>query len=311
MASSEREKEAEDDDVSGATSSHQFLVVDNLADAAVSILNHSFAIYKPSIETFQAIQQAWQEGTTFFDNPDPTCRKIVKGHLHGYNVPSRAKALFRAFAFSGSQPWPPTISDDNPNQDSLEKASKRVATKLHEVLVDCCDEIQKKVTTKNHHLNNDSQNAHENPSPRKRPRTEPQQSNSSLKLPRNAKDTVSSPLDYFFYHGRDPSAVNCSEHVDRGVLIGVCLSTSPGLEVEAAAGTRDFWCPEEHSLYSSLEQQDGDGEQVECRPIQLICIMAGGQLSQLVPKSKCAPCLHRVRDQLKRARLSISYELRA
>jgi isopenicillin N synthase-like dioxygenase len=41
----------------------------------------------------------------------------------------------------------------------------------------------------------------------------------------------------------------------------------------------------------------------------LICILTGDQLSQLTG-TKTPACIHRVRNRLKRARLSISYELR-
>ena len=115
-------------------------------------------------------------------------------------------------------------------------------------------------------------------------------------------DYPNCPLDYFFYHNnnQDPESENCSEHIDRGALICVCLSAVPGLEVRQK--NSDTWfCPESLIHNASLYQ--------EKEPVSgLICIMAGDQLTEFVGQK--IACVHRVRKNLKRARLSISYELR-
>ena len=131
--------------------------------------------------------------------------------------------------------------------------------------------------------------------------------------------SASCPLDYFFYHNRIPHATNCSEHVDRGALVVVCLTDAPGLEVCATAGAASsssrpwFQCPEvlvhNENLYKKERTKDS------CCS-DLVCIMAGDQLSRLLtPQNnhdyqQISPCIHRVRNPLKRARVSISYELR-
>ena len=120
---------------------------------------------------------------------------------------------------------------------------------------------------------------------------------------------IACPLDYFFYHNKFPSEINCSEHVDRGALVVVCLTDVPGLEVRSSSlsQTSAFRCPEAlvHNTNLYLERNDDS-----CYP-SLVCIMAGDQLCRLLPTTN-APnaCVHRVRNPLRRARLSISYELR-
>ena len=125
------------------------------------------------------------------------------------------------------------------------------------------------------------------------------------------------PMDFFFYHNRIPNAVNCSEHVDRGALVVVCLTDVPGLEVRSLASqTPSFHCPEVliHNENPYRERTDD----LSCPGV--VCIMAGDQLSRLLASSNAPDattttttpraCVHRVRNPLKRARLSISYELR-
>ena len=119
------------------------------------------------------------------------------------------------------------------------------------------------------------------------------------------------PMDFFFYHNRIPNAINCSEHVDRGALIVVCLTEVPGLEVRSSASrTQSFQCPEVFLHNRALYR-----ERIEdlCCP-GIVCIMAGDQLIRFLSSEQKATapsaCVHRVRNPLKRARLSISYELR-
>lgn len=119
-----------------------------------------------------------------------------------------------------------------------------------------------------------------------------------LDIPETAKEAPLCPLDYFLYHGDKPNAISCSEHVDRGMLICVCLTNVPGLEVRDDSA---FVCPEvvthNADLYRDRQALSG-----------LICIMAGHQLQQTLPGAKA--CVHRVRNDLKQSRLSLSYELR-
>jgi hypothetical protein len=115
------------------------------------------------------------------------------------------------------------------------------------------------------------------------------------------------PLDFFFYHNRIPHAINCSEHVDRGALVVVCLTDVPGLEVRSSH-TGKFFCPEAGIHNASLYRERT--EDTGCPGV--VCILAGNQLSQLLTTKPptIRACVHRVRNPLKRARLSISYELR-
>ena len=173
-----------------------------------------------------------------------------------------------------------------------------------------------------------------------------------ISIPRTAMDpTAHCPLDYFLYHGptcrtkdnnftiktnKEDSAeedvsprpllpphvpINCSEHVDRGILIVVCLTNVPGLEVYSRC-TNQYYCPEIVSHNMNLYQES------EPCPGGLVCIMAGDQLRSAVSNLSASlsdssaksnktneeglrACVHRVRDNLKQSRLSISYELRA
>ena len=176
--------------------------------------------------------------------------------------------------------------------------------------------------------------------------------NGGISIPRTALDPIAHcPLDYFLYHGptcrtRDNNSTiknnktdsveedapsrpllppqvprNCSEHVDRGILIVVCLTNVPGLEVYSRC-TNHYYCPEIVSHNMNLYQES------EPCPGGLVCIMAGDQLRSAVSdfspslsglssksnrmnEESLLACVHRVRDNLKQSRLSISYELRA
>jgi hypothetical protein len=212
-----------------------------------------------------------------------------------------------------------------------------VAEKLHQILVECYGNIeqqQQQQQQQQQEVESSSSSSslllfeQENNQPsRKRPRlslseqrcthnnTNP--SSPSWKIPPTIHDTTISPLDYFLYHNKVPHSVNCSEHIDRGVLICVCLTSVPGLEVlchnhhhggDDNDGDNDndsssFVCPEVLTHNANLYQ-----EPEPCSG--LICIMVGDQLSQLLTGTKIQSCVHRVRNNLKRARLSISYELR-
>lgn len=255
-------------------------VCKSLSETAEHILKHSFAIHRVDEDTARVIGTSWLEAKRFFASPDDekaSLHRIVHGNLHGYHIPSEAKMLYRAFCGSREQPWP--------NCD-FQSASERVAENLHRLLLDCYNEMMK--------LSNSD--AYEDKTPTKRLKK-----TSPFDLPSSANDTDSCPLDYFFYHGDKPDAVSCSEHVDRGVLICVCLTNVPGLEV-LPRDSSEYYCPEVEihntSLYSEKQVYPA-----------LVCIMAGDQLKQILPEVRA--CVHRVRNKLKQSRLSISYELRA
>jgi hypothetical protein len=384
---------------------HDFPVAASLDEAGRQILLHSFAIYKVSSVTRRKIQAAHRAALRFFHGTTSTSsdsrngggsppnggivheetvpqqhrqRRVVSGHLYGFNVPSNTKHLFRAYCHSDEQPWHP--------DGALRTASLSLVEDLHSILKDCCHHI---IQLANHDQNRHSVSSSlrsriegvnddddEIPSflshRRKRgriedmpdtdgdgERLETQTGSPSLpsyNIPETAAEARQCPLDYFFYHNRDPSAENCSAHVDRGVLIVVCLTNVPGLEVcprgqmdtvgtnhdcvwrpgtvldtsdaamnndlhpfydgkdfrhDANTITPAFVCPEvlvhNENLYSEVEDTSSS----------LVCIMAGDQLSSVLrngqfrvhPTHRMA-CLHRVRHPLKRARLSISYELR-
>ena len=249
----------------------EFPVVETLTEAVESILKHSFAVYKVDDATVQVIRDAWLEARGFFASPNKYSHyRVVDGSLHGFHVPSEAKLLFRAFCGSPMQPWP---------NDDFQNASVKVANALHRILVDCYNEILQK-----------SANSHE------------EEGSASKRAKRglsdNAVESNICPLDYFLYHGDKPNAVSCSEHVDRGALICVCLTNVPGLEVHT--GDR-FVCPEVYTHNADLYR-----DRHACS--EYVCIMAGDQLQQIAPAAEA--CVHRVRNDLQQARLSISYELR-
>jgi hypothetical protein len=253
----------------------EFPVAETLSQAADSILTHSFAIYKVNDATAEAIGAAWLQARRFFASSHK-CRyhKVVDGNLYGYHVPSEAKLLYRAFCGSSLQPWP---------NSEFQLASEQVADRLHRILVDCCMEIRRKSIDRT-----EGEEAY----PKRLKVSQP------LDIPETAKETALCPLDYFLYHGDKPYAISCSEHVDRGMLICVCLTNVPGLEVRDHSA---FVCPEvvTHNADLHHDRQASSG---------LICIMAGHQLQQTLPGVKA--CVHRVRNDLKQSRLSISYELR-
>jgi hypothetical protein len=290
-----------------------------LSEAATKIISDSYAIYRVDDDTHQAVQDAWLEARGFFASVQhgsndekaerrkammDTCRVIQDGHVLGFHVPSAAKFLFRAYCDEHErpdQPWP---------SESLRIASFRLARKLDEILNQCCTEIRFKIAeikekdtpakagTKRQRQNQSGNNGHQN---------------DNISHPGNC------PLDYFLYHGHaDPAvASNCTAHVDRGFLIAICLTNnSPGLEVlpassgmsgsdnsNAAYGEYRYVCPEDSMQRASLYTETSSYT-------NLICILAGDQWRQLDPETTVQACVHRVRNNLRASRLSISYELR-
>ena len=263
-----------------------------LQDAAANIMNSSFAIYQVPERTAETMREAWREATKILNHPlSPESKRwtrIVNGHLHGYNVPSPAKRLFRAFPSSNLQPWP---------TERFQQVSTDLANDLHSLLMECskclcmadCSESENTDPETTNDERDDT-----NPTPSKRPKL-------------TQVDAQHCPLDYFFYHNLNPNTTNCSEHVDRGLLIAICLTDVPGLEIltqDVESNAMTWFCPE-ISIHNTNLYRETPTSSVS----DLICIMAGRQLSQILNKEVPA-CVHRVRNKLRRARLSISYELR-
>lgn len=227
-------------------------------EAADCIRRHSFAVVRADAGLVLSLEAARTSALSYLsslgqqdDDASSLARYQVihKGHLFGFNEPSSAKYLFRAYMGHELQPWP---------NEELRQASQEVARGLHALLMDCWK-----------HLTVDDI---------------------------CTVDSRDCPLDYFYYHGRNNNAVNCSEHVDRGVLICVCLDKTPGLEVYSREKDA-FLCPRE---------EVGEEEEINNNGA-LICILAGDSLRRFCNVPACA---HRVRNSLPRPRLSISYELR-
>jgi hypothetical protein len=293
-------------------------IATTLSEVATRIQRDSYAIYRIDDDTHQAVQEAWQQARAFFssihghgdDNEQVERRKTImdsyqviqEGHLLGFHVPSAAKYLFRAYCddthIDKGQPWP---------SESFRIASCRLARKLDEILNQCCSEIRAQIT-ETHETDNTTTTTTTTKAETKRKRAG-RQSDAS-----NHDNIVSRPehcpLDYFLYHGCvDPAiASNCTAHVDRGFLIAICLTNnSPGLEVLPASGTTsddaNYVCPEVYTQRASLYT-----EAASCT--NLLCILAGDQWRQLDPDTTIKACTHRVRNNLRASRLSISYELR-
>ena len=261
-------------------------------------------------------------------------RCVKNGNLYGYNLPLPSKELFRTWYdcnttksnreqelkhFGGQQPWP---------SDEFCETSFCLAKDLHRLLTECLEQIsslQKKskfcavgrVDEKKIGRAMESSNVKDlgNLPARKRFRSKLGAIPMHYENDSGDEDGTSTrpffypskcPLDYFFYHNKFPNQINCSEHVDRGALVVVCLTSVPGLEV-LSPSTSSFCCPEalvhNENLYRERTEND-------CCP-NLVCIMAGDQLARLLSTENApSACVHRVRNPLRRARLSMSYELR-
>jgi len=302
-----------------------YRITKTIEEAAAEVRKTSFAIYQVPCKTGRSIRDAWREGVKVLNRSPPQngsnhnhsvadtdqWTRIVKGSLYGYNEPSPAKRLFRAFPASSDQPWP---------SETFRQVSIEVAEQLQGILLDCHEYLQESVnrtSAQTPQTSNSAIKQEQRPtSPgvvisRKRRRFEASSSSlSTTSLPVRL-DAKNCPLDYFLYHNQHPDTPNCTAHVDRGLLIAVCLTDVPGLEIlsphylESENSTKSKWiCPELAIHNSKLYSEAGD-----CSASNLICIMAGGQLAQSLGEDIPA-CVHRVRDKLKRSRLSISYELR-
>lgn len=274
-------------------SNFDFPVTTTIQEAAVEIQKSNFAIYQVSPSTAQKLRAAWLHAKRILNGtPSEGWTRIVRGHLHGYNVPSRAKRIFRAFPFSKEQPWP---------DEKFCKVSQHLAGDLHGILSDCVKSLGKLTADAGSRCKTDDEGERRST---KRRRVGIQHHTSEI-------DRCKCPLDFFLYHNQDASAENCSEHIDRGLLIAVCLTDIPGLELKVRrigdANKASCWiCPEAGVCNSRLYNEIADDD-FGCS--DLICIMSGAQLVDTVD-ADIPPCIHRVRSKLKRSRLSISYELR-
>ena len=324
--------------------------------AALSILRRSYAILRVESSTAESIQSSWLAakqffGSTVLDDDDKHVagghdgdarRRIVNGALYGYNVPSDAKRLFRSICSDQAkevQPWP-----DDLDRGHLRRSSIDAASRLHALLIDCLEELKAVAATTCSatdemeessftvsdrtqrtvgSVGGDFDTGHR----RKRQRTllsptaaVPAKS-CNLFIPRSMNEAQYCPLDYFLYNNnRGRRNENCSEHVDRGILICVALTHVPGLEVFCRESNR-YVCPELIAKGEALLGERCSG----CS--DLVCVMAGDQLKEALAKMSggkgedehtcigsmlmnTSACVHRVRNRLERARLSLTYELR-
>jgi len=274
-------------------------------------------------------------------------RMIADGDLFGYNVPSAAKVLFRAIcsdeimggssSSSQKQPWP-----DDMDGGELRCASVDVASRLHTLLVGCVDEVtliakecmgigssssgksegrMRQAQRKRKRVSSSATTCNAIPGNKTKENaqdgTKKDTAIGSIRVPRTLEEAKYCPLDYFLYHGKsivnDKPVINCSEHIDRGVLICVSLTGVPGLEV-LCRSTQQFLCPE--TLSKSTLRESGFSD--------LVCVMAGDQLRKVAnvamdtdslndkgdKSDTFSACVHRVKDKLEHVRLSITYELR-
>lgn len=268
-------------------------VCESMNDVARELVNRSFAVYELDPPTADLVGLAWRQASAVLaeETPPNTWTKIIDGHLHGFNVPSKAKRLFRAYSVHEDQPWPNEV---------FRVASQKLSQELHSILTDCLASIRL-----GKYVDEESQSLVDPGDERQRKRARKGLSSQFTRANGDAYpiSKAGCPLDYFLYHNRKQSATNCSQHIDRGFLIVVCLTDVPGLEVFDR--TSQTWlCPE-----VSIHNQSLYKEKLEHPTSKYVCIMTGDALSRC--SDGClSPCLHRVRDNLKRARLSISYEIR-
>ena len=308
-------------------------VATTISEAAASIRKHSYAIYQVNDhETahHQAIQQAWLQAKEFFAtavSSSSTRNDMVQryqvihnGHLLGFHEPSEAKLLFRAYCHDcPNQPWP---------SPAMQAASCVVATKLHDILqavqAEMVSQIAVIATTTNKNEQSSFSTTRRSGTKRRREEETLSDSNCHDGPSTNVATTTATtattttatncPLDYFFYHGPRASKTfvtsNCTPHTDRGYLVAVCLGNHvPGLQVLPATATSgsttaDYVCPEESTRHAALYSQ------ADTACSNRICILAGDEWRRTDPDTPVQACVHRVRDDLMAARLSISYELR-
>lgn len=168
--------------------------------------------------------------------PEDRPQVIDDGYLLGFNQPSPAKYLFRAYCGHPRQPWPRTHPD-------LERHSHGIASFLHELLTKITRELCRH---RDPLCMSSVPLASADCLPSERDPTSCGRFGTAYPMP--TADPSGCPLDYFFYHNRQPHIINCSGHVDRGLLIAICLTEVPGLEILLPTLGRDgfaWYCPEE------------------------------------------------------------------
>ena len=313
-----------------------WFVCHTVAQAVESLRTHSFAVFECDSDLSESIQTAFRMFLDCLESHDgnrrawPRVIDVNNGNgndgngnitgglgLMGYNTPSPAKMVFRAYPHHPRQPWP---DDDHPHHGcTLRDASQDVAARLHHVLHLCLQELCHQPSEEDSAFTDGEggkETEDEGPA-LKRLRTtaylndddekvETQDSHACAIPPTNG----CCPLDYYYYHNRGPDNVpNCTEHVDRGLLIAVCLTDVPGLEVRMPPNSSpdhsSWMCPEEAMVW----QRHKPGVHP---PPAYVAILAGDTLRDHVPSGvpTIPACVHRVRTPLTAPRLSISYELR-
>ena len=303
-----------------------------------SLFTHSFAIIRVSDELKSLLQIAWLEAKDFFEKTSLTCKLNSRANkkgvgLLGWNEPSYAKEIFRCYDNGPlEQPWP---------NSKFQSASSRLAQKLYILLYKCFLDI------KYHYQTLSASSSFNNREPNRKKRKllkthyineKTSQTNSieygakfnlkmnddtyvmpnSFENKRNLPYYSSCPLDYYYYHNRHKNirVVNCSEHIDRGLLICISLTDVIGLQVQSQSDQL-WYIPEKISNSESLYNERLSGVDSG-----LLCIMVGDQLqhtlSSLLHSHEMIdssvplpqPCRHSVKETLTRARLSMSFELR-
>ena len=292
------------------------VICNDLDAAAKFILENSFAILRVNDETHKALTNSWiaakyfltskvdqsprQEATT-----KSKYRRIRNGALMGYNRPSETKVLFRSMFVNGepdpAQPW----GDD----EAFKVSSSLLGQHLHSILLGCLEEMMKLVKERNY-TEAKGRQPDRHASAKKKRKLDHSNSINGLDFD---FDSTPCPLDYFLYHNQS-DGVNCSEHVDRGVLICISLTNVAGLEVFSNDAEDGNWsCPEHIFINEQLYQE----REVGCS--NMLCILSGDQLKKVLQGDDnmttqfrgLNACIHRVKRKLSAARLSISYELRA
>jgi hypothetical protein len=304
---------------------------DSIEMACKNLLLHSFAIMRVNSETWASLKSAWLASKQFFVQTYSTrrqeetemsmitkYRKINNFNLLGFNRPSPHKLLFRVMFLNGkpdsTQPWPGVDIDGG----ALKESSLRLMPCLHDLLCAFLAEIKRQVV-----VVDDGQRDVENDDGYGQ---EPSYKKCKIQLEEVNRDTTWTtnglvdlsycPLDYFYYHDiKNEPVENCSEHIDRGLLICISLTNVAGLEV---LSRKDgiWYCPE---MVSICESHYSDNE-TGCS--DLICILSGDQLRKEVCNAEITSgveeerfpglnaCIHRVKQKLSACRLSITYEIR-
>ena len=320
------------DDVPRSPSST--VIAQDAAEAAQCLWDHSWAMVRLDDAVVSHLQQAKEIAVTTLFVPDQVSANkqqyqvMDRGHLVGFHEPSPAKYLYRALFHSDTTENPCTTLQDHPRQpwhsNTFQRAATEGGSSLHCMLLQILERLVELGLGTVSAVNPNSSRAG-----RKR-KSATIQHNKDIASSIEEKDPQpyldACPMDFFYYHNRQQQdqprqeqspkecslvVPNCTPHVDRGVLIVVVLTDVPGLVVRSK--DENIHCPEMD--HATLLQKD---------EYRLACVLAGGQLEQYmaarleqertVHKSgnciSLPPCVHWVKNDLDKPRLSISYELR-